>query len=438
MSSPELNLAIAAADNGMWSEVVDYLQRIPLEQPIDRSQVLALALQVLIQGDFEQQWDIAKIIPKLGEIAIQPLLDLIDDPNIDLEDRWFVARILGDLVSGAAPLVKSQPKEHRPDVVATLVELVRQHEDPELQAIAADALAKIGTAAIPVLADLLDTPDCAIAVAVLAQIRHSPTIEPLLRTIDSPDLQIRTLAIEALGSFHDPRIPPILLAKLTDVAPSVRQAAVIALCLRSDLATELNLVQQLRPLLFDLNLAVCRATALGLARLNDPSTVAVLTEVLDSPHTPTSLRSEVILALGWIGTRSAIKSLATALTAAPPDLAQEILIGIGKTEQDRDYASQVIVDYWRSNSSGYLAIVTQEIAAALGNLGNPHTVPDLIGLLGDPDDRVKLYTIAAIAKLSPTIPPAILQLATRSDLPSALQLGVRMCLSHWGLSAEFR
>ena len=297
---------------------------------------------------------------------------------------------------------------------------------------------KIGTGVIPVLTDLLDTPDCAIAVAVLAQIRHSPTIEPLLRTIDSPDLQIRTLAIEALGSFHDPRIPPILLAKLTDVAPSVRQAAVIALCLRSDLATELNLVQQLRPLLFDLNLAVCRATALGLARLNDPGAVAVLTEVLDSPHTPTSLRSEVILALGWIGTRSAIKSLATALTAAPPDLAQEILIGIGKTDQDRDYASQVIVDYWRSNSSGSPAIVTQEIAAALGNLGNPHTVPDLIGLLGDPDDRVKLYTIAAIAKLSPTIPPAILQLATRSDLPSALQLGVRMCLSHWGLSAEFR
>jgi HEAT repeat protein len=428
MSSPDLNLAIAAADSGMWSEVVDYLQRIPLQQPIDRSQVLALALQVLIQGDFEQQWDIAKIIPKLGEIAIQPLLDLINDPNIDLEDRWFVARILGDLVSGAAL------KQNRPDVVATLVELVRQHEDPELQAIAADALAKIGTAAIPVLADLLDTPDCAIAVAILAQIRHSPTIEPLLRTIDSPDLQIRTLAIEALGSFHDPRIPPILLAKLTDVAPSVRQAAVIALCLRSDLATELNLVQQLRPLLFDLNLAVCRATALGLARLNDPSAVAVLTEVLDSPHTPTGLRSEVILALGWIGTRSAIKSLATALTAAPPDLAQEILIGIGKTEQDRDYASQVIVDYWRSNSSGYPAIVTQEIAAALGNLGNPHTVPDLIGLLGDPDDRVKLYTIAAIAKLSPTIPPAILQLATRSDLPSALQLGVRMCLSHWGVS----
>jgi HEAT repeat protein len=430
MPSPDLTLAIAAADSGMWSAVVDYLQRVPLDQPTNRfsegdatrTQVLALALQVLVQGDFEEQWDIAKIIPKLGEIAIQPLLDIINDSNIDLEDRWFAARILGDL--------------DRPDVVATLVELVRQDQDPELQAIAADALAKIGTSAIAVLADLLDTPDCAIAVTVLAQILHSQTIEPLLRTIDSPDPQIRTLAVEALGSFHDPRIPPIMLAKLTDIAASVRQAAVVSLCLRSDLATELNLVQQLRPLLFDLNLTVCGATALGLARLNDPSAVTVLTEVLDSPQTPTGLRSEVILALGWIGTRSAIASLATALTAAPPDLAQEILISIGKTEPERDYASQVLVDYLRSNRSGHPAIVTQEIAAAFGNLGNLNTVPDLIELLGNPDDRVKLYTIAAISKISPTLPAEILQLADRSDLPSTLQLGVRMCLSHWGVSVK--
>jgi HEAT repeat protein len=425
MSSPDLNLAIAAAESGMWSAVIDYLRQLPLDRSTDRSQVLDLALQVLVQGDFEEQWEIAKIIPKLGEIAIQPLLELIDLEDIDLEDRWFIARILGDLVGG------DTRKHDRSDVIAKLIELARQYEDPDLQAISADALAKIGTPAIAMLTDLLDTPACAMAVTVLAQIRHSQTIEPLMLAIDNPDPQIRTLTVEALGSFHDRRIPPILLSKLTDIAPSVRQAAVTALCLRSDLATELNLVQQLRPLLFDLNLSVCETTALSLARIKDPSAVEVLVEVLASPHTPAALRSAVILALGWIGTRSAIASLVDILITAPPDLAQEILISIGKTERERDYASQTIGDYLRSNSAGHSAIVTQEIATALGNLGNPDTVPDLIGLLGDPDDRVKLYTIAAIAKLSTTIPPEILQLADRSDLPSALQSGVRMCLSHW-------
>ncbi|MFM2303311.1 MAG: hypothetical protein RLZZ135_720, partial [Cyanobacteriota bacterium] len=235
MSSPDLNLAIAAAESGRWSAVIDYLQQLPIDRSADRSQVLDLALQVLVQGDFEEQWEIAKIIPKLGEIAIQPLLELIDLEDTDLEDRWFIARILGDLVGG------DTLKHDRPDVIAKLIELARQHEDPDLQAISADALAKIGTPAIAMLTDLLDTPACAMAVTVLAQIRHSQTIEPLILAIDNPDPQIRTLIVEALGSFHDRRIPTILRSKLTDVVPSVRQAAVTALCLRSDLATELNL-----------------------------------------------------------------------------------------------------------------------------------------------------------------------------------------------------
>jgi HEAT repeat protein len=386
MPSIDLNQAIAAADSGIWSIVIDCLQNLSLAQIENSELVLDLALQVLIQGDFEQQWEIAKIIPKLGEIAIQPLLDIVNDPDIDLEDRWFGARILGDF--------------DRPQVVAVLVELICQNEDPELTAIATGALAKIGIPAIAALTDLLSTTDRSMAVTILAQIRHSQTIEPLLHVIDDTDPQIRTLAVEALGSFHDARIPPILLTKLSDVAASVRKAAVVGLSLRSDLTAELDLLRHLRPLLFDLNLAVCETTALGLARLPDPEVVSVLTEVLVSPHTPNDLKSSAILALGWIGTRQAIDSFFTALVNTSINLAPEILTGIGKTEQERVYASQLLVRYLHSQP--HSAIVKQEIVTALGNLGNIDTVPDLVELLRDPDDRVKLYTIAAISKLSPT------------------------------------
>jgi HEAT repeat protein len=420
MSSPDLHPAIAAAERGMWSSVIECLQNLDLDRLADREQILDLALQVLLQGDFEQQWDIAKIIPKLGEIAIQPLLDIVNDIDLDLEDRWFGARILGGF--------------HQPQVVTALIAIVRQNEDPELTAIATNALAKIGTPAISAVAELLATPDRGIAVAILAQIRHSPTIEPLIQVIDDPDPQIRTLAIEALGSFHDRRIPPLLIAKLGDVVASVRQAAVVALCLRSDLATELDLLHHLRPLLFDLNLAVCEAAALGLSRLSDPEVVTVLTEVLGSLHTPNSLKSSVILALGWIGSRSAIDSLIAALVDPATDLAPEILTSIGKTERERDYASQLLVSYLHehNNPPNVLpAIVKQELAAALGNLGDRNTVSELVQLLADSDDRVKLYTINAISKLSPTIPLEILQLADRADLPSELQIGIQMCLAHW-------
>jgi HEAT repeat protein len=395
----DLDRATAAAASGIWSIVVDSLQNLSPEHFDRNRSILDLALQVLLQGELEQQWDIAKIIPKLGEIAIEPLLEIVNDPDLDLEDRWFGARILGEF--------------KQPQVVTALVELIRQNEDPELTSIATGALTKIGIPAIAALTDLLATADRSIAVAILAQIRHSQTIEPLIQVIDDPDPQIRTLIVEALGSFHDPRIPPILLTKLTDVAASVRQAAVVALSLRSELAGELDLLHHLRPLLFDLNLAVCKATALGLARLPDPDVVPVLTEVLKSRHTDNELRSSVILALGWIGTTSAIDSSISALPSSSSDglgvgleLAPEIIIAIGKTERERVYASQRLVAYLNSKelSEPHPAIVKQEIAAALGNLGNIDTVSDLVRLLADPDDRVRLYTIAAISKLSPSTP----------------------------------
>jgi HEAT repeat protein len=396
---PDLNQAIAAAERGMWSIAIECLHNLPLTQIEQNERVLDLTLQILTQGDFEQQWEVAKIIPKLGEIAIQPLLDLINDREIDLEDRWCGARILGQF--------------DRPKVVAALVELIRQNEEPELTAIAIGSLTKIGTPAIATLAEILATAGTSVqqrgmAITILAQIRHSQTIEPLIQSIDNADPQLRTLIVEALGSFHDPRIPPLLLAKLTDVAASVRKAAVVALSLRDDLAIELNLSQHLRPLLFDLDLAVCRSTALGLARLPDPSVVHILTEVLLSLATPAELKSSIILALSWIGTKEAIDSLLTAL-ANPATLASEIISGIGKTERERVYAAQQLIAYLKSPdllTAPLPAIVKQEIAAALGNLGYRDAVPDLVKLSVDPDDRVRLYATTALSKLA-AFPPDI-------------------------------
>jgi HEAT repeat protein len=439
---PDLQPAIAAAQQGKWLLVIEYLQILPIvSNPDDagsaellawRSQVLELALQVLLHGDFEEQWEIAKILPKLGEIAIQPLLNLLNDNSgLELEERWFIARILGEFGGGVSG------QEHRSQVVAALIESIERNEDPDLVEMATSALAKIGTPAIAALTDLLNPPlgkacrreQRVLAVTALAQIRHSQTIEPLLGAADDPDPQIRTLTIEALGSFHDPRIPPLLLAKLTDVLASVRQAAVIALCLRADLAAELDLVTHLRPLLFDLNLAVCEATALGLARLTDVRVVELLKQVAIDDLTPATLRSQAILGLGWIGTEAAIATLGSLLNVASPELASEIIASVSRTEHERIYASQVLLAHLATDRLS--ANLKQEIATALGNLGNIQAVSDLVQLLGDPDDRVKFHAIAAIVKLSPILPSQILELNNRQDLEPELEIGVRLCFSHW-------
>ncbi len=384
MTASPLDRAKAAADNGNWSIAIDYLQQLSIDQITHSEIVLDIAIQVLIQGDFDQQWEIAKIIPKLGNIAIQPLLDLLNDIDIDLEDRWVVARILGEF--------------HQPQVVTALIELIHQQEDPELTEIAISALTKIGVPAISALTDLLATSDRNTSITILTQIRDSRTIEPLIQVIDDPDPQLRSLVVEALGSFHDSRIPPLLITKLTDVAATVRKAAVIALCLRNDLAAQLDLSQHLRPLLFDLNLAVCQATALGLARLPDELNIEVLGSLLLSPQTKPELQSSIILALGWIGTIPAIDSLMAAFSHVAPSLAPEIAISIGKTDREQVYASQVLADRLQILDPSD-TIIRQEIATALGNLGNSAIVPDLVQLLDDPDDRVKLYAMNAISKL---------------------------------------
>ncbi|WP_309740799.1 MULTISPECIES: HEAT repeat domain-containing protein [unclassified Chamaesiphon] len=387
----DLDRAIAAASERQWSIAIAALQNLSLTQIQGDRQVLNLTLQILTEGDFEQQWETGKIVPKVGEIAILPLLNLLNDPDVDLENRWCCARILGEF--------------DRPPVIAALIAVIQTDADAELTAIAIGSLTKIGAPAIAALTEILATPDLSttqrgMAVTILTRIRHSQTIVPLIQALEDPDPQLRTVIVEALGSFHDPRIPPLLLAKLTDVAASVRKAAAISLSLRGDLAVELNLSQHLRPLLFDLDFGVCEATALGLARLPDPSVVDILTEVLISPLTPDRLKSPVILALGWIGSRAAIDSAIAALAEISNDLAPEIIIAISKTEQERVYASQQLVNYLYCHESAHLPIVKQEIAAALGNLGNKATVPALGMLLDDADDRVRLYALTAMSKLT--------------------------------------
>jgi HEAT repeat protein len=393
-----IDKATAAANSGMWSIAIDTLQNIPIDLATDEEaleQILALSLQVLSQGDFEEQWAIAKIIPKLGEIAIQPLLDIINDSDIDLDDRWFVARILGEF--------------KQPQIAIALVAVLKREEDLDLRAMLTGALAQIGTPAIAALTDLLHTPHRDRGISALAQIRHSKTIEPLLSVIDDRDPQIRTTIIEALGSFHDPRITPLLIDKLTDLAAIVRKAAVTALSLRGkptfigEADESVDLVPYIRPLLYDLDLDVCAATALGLARIDDPRVVEILTQATIDPHTPDVLRSAIILGLGWIDSRSAITSLVAMLTTAPEHLVRAIIVSIGKTASEKVYASQQLAIYLRRGKDlQYSAIVKQEIAATLGNLGNIEIVPDLMQLLEDSDDRIRLQAMAAITKLSAT------------------------------------
>lgn len=430
-----LEQATVAAKQSNWTLLNQYLQQLlakeshtaglvvseGLENP--NSQLLHWALAVLQLGDFQERWDVAKIFPSLGLVAVPPLLDILADETADLELRWFTGRILGQFQA--------------PQVIQGLVELLQQAESEELCTMAAEALAQMGTFAIEPLTQLLAFENTRfLAVQALAQIRHSQTINPLLSVLKDEQPAIRTAVIEALSSFHDPRVPPVLVEALSDIAASVRREAIVGLGLRPDLQQTLKTVQLLRDRLWDFNGEVCQQAAISLGRMGTLDAAAALFEVLNSPLTPIPLQITAVRALGWIELPQTLEYLQQLLfSTTAVEVAQEIVSALGRMEQPAlAFPAADILINWLSSSD---LLVQQpglksSIVLSLGQLGNPHALEPLIAMLADADECVRFHAIAALRQLVPHNAQWRLQvLATDEQLLPALKAGVNQALLEW-------
>jgi HEAT repeat protein len=216
--------------------------------------------------------------------------------------------------------------------------------------------------------------------------------------------ELRAIAINALGSFHDPRIPPVLITALKDQASTVRKEAAIALGFRPDLCQELNLVKHLEPLLYDLNLEVCSQAAISLGRMQQPTATKALFEVLQADTTPTSLKSDSVKALAWSNLSSGITYLEQALTNASELIIQEILVVLGRTSIPKlqEQSVQVLINFWQQQPSPPPLLspaIRQALATSLGALGDRSAQPVLEQLATDSDRKVQLHALATLKKL---------------------------------------
>jgi HEAT repeat protein len=428
-----LEQATAAAQQRNWSLLNQCLQQLPLGKkathpevglvPLndrDLEQVLNLALDVLEAGDFQERWEVAKVIPKLGEMAIAPLIKILEDEDAELELRWFTGRILGEF--------------NHPTAITALVDLVRTSEDEDLAEMAGTALSNLGNSAIDALGSLLSEPESRLlATRSLAQIRRPEIIAPLLSVVRDPDVAVRSTAIEALTSFHDSRIPPILLEALDDHAAVVRKEAAIGLGLRSDLREELDLLNRLKPLLYDFNRDVCQQAAIALGRLGTDEAAVALFNVLKSPATPVPLQIDFIRALSWVETDKTLDYLQQALTITSLDCVLEIVRVLGRVEKLilKTKAAQILIDFLNSEHPVRQSdAVKQAVAQAWGELGDVSAIDALIGLLADPATSVKLHAIAAL-KNFPTAYQQLEQLAADAQLTPALEEGIAIALAEW-------
>lgn len=427
--SSALEQAEAALMQGNWLALHQCLQQLLVDRTTELSdstleRLLELTIAVLEAGDFQDRWDIAKLFSAFGDRAIVPLLALLQDETIDLEARWFAARILGSY--------------SHPDVVRALMNLLQTSANEELSSIAAESLANLGTTAIVALTDLLAQDDTRLfAVRSLAHIRRSETITPLLTVVHDPDPAVRAIAIEALGSFHDPRVPPVLINALHDMSATVRQVAVEGLGCRNDLTLQLDLVGLLSERLRDLTLAVRQQAAVALGRLGTDAAAAVLFAGLQSPQTPTPLQLEIVWALARISTAIALEYLQQTLylpkQPASLPLYQAIITVVGQWESValKPQAAQILMAALATAIAAEQPALRQAIAIGLGTLGQPNTLETLIQLLADEEMSVRLHAIAALKTLDAQTAHQRLERLAHSDLSEALKQGVAIALREW-------
>lgn len=419
--------AYYAAD---WSSLIQYLQQLILgtdsEDPEivkNREYLLKLTLSMLEMGDFQQRWEITKVLIHFGNIAIPPLIEILEDEDAEEELRWYAARTLGEF--------------QHPEAIASIVELLKNDEDEELKAIAATALEQMGTVAIASLTELLlDENTRLLAVRSLCCIRQPETITPLLSVVQDPQAAIRAAAIEALSSFHDKRVLPVLLKALDDTAATVRRAAVLGLGFRPDLHQALDLITRLQPKLYDFNLDVCCAAAVTLSRIGIDDAAKYLFDLLISPQTPTTLQLETIRALSWVGTLSSLEYLQTALSQSTSETVwQEIITVLGRVQKSQltTPAAEILLQILRSqHPATEVASIKSAIALSLGQLGEMQAIEPLISLLGDSNASVRLHAIAALKNLNEEATHQQLQqLANNDAITPDLKQGIAIALAEW-------
>ena len=426
--------AAQAADEQNWSALTHQLYQISLQVqeqslavlPPEAEQVFIWALEVLQFGDFQDKWEISKVISNFrksqflpSERLYQPLLEVFQNEDLAEEIRWFAGRILGEFDT--------------PEVIEALVEALQNSQEEEIVVVAASALANLGNSAITLLTELLKQPESRkVAVTALAQIHTPETIAPLLTTAQDADPTIRTIALEVLSSFHDPRITDLLIQALADPVARVRKEAVIALGMRKDLLESLDVVGHLKPLLYDLNLEVCHQSAIALGRLGTEAAVVALAEVLQSSHTPIPLQIEIVRSLPE--SKKTLEILQQTLTQpstvglqieieSPQPLWQEIIAVLGRIFEPhlQPFANQILLDIWQQHHPlTDISSLKQLLALSLGQLGQASAVNALIPLLADADPGVKLHALAALKKI-PNLPEILDQLAAQPNLSPSLR-----------------
>ncbi len=409
-------------------QVGDRIDETQVDTQVE-TQILNGLLQALEWGDFQVRWDVSKLLPKLGNVAIDPLLHrlnetLNDTTDFDEELQWFVVRTLGAWEDDG--------------VMLALLEVLKSGNS-DVQSMAATVLAQYGDRCLSVLKPMLQTEleaeSSLWAVRILANIRSVETVEMLLKLAVNPDTEVCCTAIAALGNFQDHRIAGVLIQSLKSPVARIREAAAEAIAFCQTLSYDRR-IEVLTPLLWDLNSSVCIRSATSLGRLGDRATESLL-RALNSEPLPDALAIELARSLLRLESVEALIGLFKA-SQTRSLVRTELLRALGRVRKLKDLAVAYLIELIQQNLTvNDLTVNDRKLAVtALGNLAHPDAIDGLVDQFTTVDSSLRFHILQALQLIDrtgqkPIVRATIQQKMQDIRISAELKSGLEFALEEW-------
>ena len=227
-------------------------------------------------------------------------------------------------------------------------------------------------------------------------------VDAMLEELKHPSYVVRRRAAESLGGFKERRVvePLIPVLENMDEMKSVRAAAAVSLGALKDERASAGLLTALS----DENAEIRLKAAAALGNLKDAKAVAQLSEIVENPLEPDTVRDAAVAALGNIGDKSAEDVLIRALDIRVGDISKNAIVALGKLESETAIPKliailedkQIALD--ASTDALAKASARTKAATALGEIGGARAAEAIAERLVDDTEYIVALEDAANRK----------------------------------------
>ena len=227
-------------------------------------------------------------------------------------------------------------------------------------------------------------------------------VDAMLAELKNPSYVVRRRAAESLGGFKERRVvePLIPVLENMDEMKSVRAAAAVSLGALKDERASAPLLTALS----DENAEIRLKAAAALGNLKDAKAVTQLSEIVENPLEPDTVRDAAVAALGNIGDKSAEDVLIRALDIRVGNISKNAIVALGKLESETAIPKliailedkQIALD--ASTDALAKASARTKAATALGVIGGTRAAEAIAGRLVDDTEYIVALEDAANRK----------------------------------------